>query len=166
MSGAVDKVQYDRIRDKGKPESMKVLSQIINDMMVEAKKIKEDAPPMDVSPYVTRDISKSFASIMQMVEKQPIYRLTFNNDSTITTECYDLIENFAPELNETYTNASELPEWVQQKVAVLMVLDPTQINKPVDGIGRRISRQVFWVYKDDGDDPRGEDQEGDQEGTG
>lgn len=43
-----------------------------------------------------------------------------------------------------YSCVGELPVWVQEKIAVLMMLDPP--DGPIDGVGRRIDRNVFWVY--------------------
>ena len=45
-----------------------------------------------------------------------------------------------------YGDSSKLPEWVQRKLAVLMVLgvDPTI---EVHGVGRRVSDNTFWVYQ-------------------
>ena len=47
-------------------------------------------------------------------------------------------------LEGDYSCVGELPVWVQEKIAVLMMLDPP--DGPIDGVGRRIDRNVFWVY--------------------
>ena len=50
----------------------------------------------------------------------------------------------------------ELPKWVQDKLAVLMLLDPKKVNEEVESVGRRISENIFWVFigEANGDDPR------------
>jgi hypothetical protein len=48
---------------------------------------------------------------------------------------------------EWYDSPNELPQWMQEQVAVLSVLDPAE--KPaatIPGVGRRISEDVYWVY--------------------
>lgn len=45
-----------------------------------------------------------------------------------------------------YDGADDLPDWVQDRLAILMM---TPIDKPtsdIRGVGRRISKDVFWVY--------------------
>lgn len=83
---------------------------------------------------------------MRMLENKPIYRLSINQ-SKVDVTCYDLLENFAPELDPVYTSVDGLPEWAKEKLAVLMVLDPTSINDPIEGVGRRINQTVFWITK-------------------
>ena len=43
-----------------------------------------------------------------------------------------------------YGRLGELPMWVQEKLAMLMML--TSPGGPVEGIGKRIDRNTFWVY--------------------
>jgi len=97
-------------------------------------------------------------SYIEMTRQQPIYKIHFQEDNTIHTACYELLDNFKPELELTYEHAYELPQWVQDKLAVLMILDHKANNQEVAGVGRRINEDIFWVFKgeQDGDDPRGE----------
>jgi hypothetical protein len=94
---------------------------------------------------------------LDMIKEEPIYRIRVNDDGTVDTDCYDMLENFAPELNMSYDSVDSLPKWVQDKLAVLMVLDHTKQNEEVKTIGRRISKDIFWVFKGEtnGDNPRG-----------
>jgi hypothetical protein len=46
-----------------------------------------------------------------------------------------------------YINADVLPKWVQERLAVLMMMTYTPPTEEVEGVGRRISRDVYWVYK-------------------
>jgi hypothetical protein len=43
-----------------------------------------------------------------------------------------------------YDCFGELPMWVQEKLAMLMML--TSPGGPVEGVGKRIDRNTFWVY--------------------
>ena len=47
-------------------------------------------------------------------------------------------------LEGNYSCLGDLPMWVQEKLAMLMML--TSPGGPVEGIGKRIDRNTFWVY--------------------
>jgi hypothetical protein len=49
-----------------------------------------------------------------------------------------------------YINVDVLPKWVQERLAVLMMMTYTPPTEEVEGVGRRISHDVYWVYKPDG----------------
>jgi len=50
----------------------------------------------------------------------------------------------------TYKCMGDLPMWVQEKLALLMMTpDNTTTGAatvPIEGVGRRIARNVFWIY--------------------
>jgi len=89
----------------------------------------------------------SLSVLLKMIATNPIYRIRVNKNSSVDTVCYDLLDNFAPELKQHYTNVDDLPAWTKEKLAVLMILDASKKSEEIDGIGRRISNEVFWVYK-------------------
>jgi hypothetical protein len=47
------------------------------------------------------------------------------------------------ELEDVYTSTDELPTWVQNKMAVLMLVDKGKL----EGIGYRIEDKKFYIYK-------------------
>jgi hypothetical protein len=98
-------------------------------------------------------------TLLSMLKEQPIYRVSIHDRTgEVNTDCYDLLENFAPELKMRYDTINEMPNWAQAKLAVLMVLDPMKVNNDIEGVGKRISRNVYWLYKENasGDDARKE----------
>jgi hypothetical protein len=46
-----------------------------------------------------------------------------------------------------YSSADELPLWVQERLAVLMMMSLETPTVELVGVGRRISSNVYWVYK-------------------
>lgn len=86
--------------------------------------------------------------ILQMMERQPIYRLSIEKDGTVFTYCYDLMEGFDPELNSMYKSVDELPQWVQDRLAVLMLCDHTKPMNEIGNVGRRITEDVFWITRE------------------
>lgn len=47
----------------------------------------------------------------------------------------------------TYNTVSEIPEWINDRIAVLRMLPCDPTNSVVFGVGRRISEHVFWVVE-------------------
>lgn len=45
-----------------------------------------------------------------------------------------------------YASPDELPTWLKEKVAVLMILPLDTPTQTIKGVGRRISEEVFWVF--------------------
>jgi len=95
---------------------------------------------------------------LEMVKEQPIYRIQINDDNTVETTCYEMLDAFDPELKKYYETLDDLPNWVQDKLAVLMLLDHKKVNEEVKGVGRRINEYVYWVFSGelDGNNPRRE----------
>ena len=50
------------------------------------------------------------------------------------------------ELEGDYLNPQALPEWVQERLAILMLTPSDAPTEEVAGIGRRMSENIFWVY--------------------
>ncbi len=47
-----------------------------------------------------------------------------------------------------YMSIGDTPKWIQRKVAVLMMTNDTPPTEPVEGVGRRIDSNTYWVYYD------------------
>jgi hypothetical protein len=105
------------------------------------------------------NISAPEEMILMYIEKtkeEPIYRIVIHEDGMVETGCYEMLDAFDPELNNSYKSVDELPNWVQDKLAVLMLLDHKKVNEEVKGVGRRINERTYWVFKGElgGNDPR------------
>lgn len=122
----------------------------------------------DLFNYTKRDMLLTdfkiqlYDSYMKMIKDKAIYRVELQTDGTVQTLCYDLMDGFSPKLNNFYESVDELPKWVQDILSVLMVIDHTKVNHPIEKVGRRISEHIFWVYdeEDDGINTRSESEEG------
>ena len=51
----------------------------------------------------------------------------------------------------TYSTTDSLPEWLQRKLSVLMGFKHEIPTEPVQGVGRRVSQNVYWVFLDPGE---------------
>ena len=51
-----------------------------------------------------------------------------------------------PIVEGQYSSADELPLWMQERLAVLMMMSLEPPTVELVGVGRRISSHVYWVY--------------------
>jgi len=87
-----------------------------------------------------------------------VFRVAHLGNDQVQVDCVGLECNEWKSLSNKRLDSSELPMWMQNKLAVLM---HRRRGEKLAGIGRRVSENVFWVYldnveSDDGDDPREE----------
>ena len=76
-----------------------------------------------------------------------VYRVMITpNTKVVEVVCLG-IDSVDSEAEGTYSDSSQLPAWMQEKLAVLsmMKVDPPQTK--VEGVGMRIDDDVFWVIK-------------------
>ncbi len=87
----------------------------------------------------------------------PLRRRTRMSSSTVRVEllpngCYDILTLdtiWDKGYKGTYKNFEALPEELQRKVAVLAMLKPsTATGEELLGIGRKITKDICWVYLD------------------
>lgn len=58
------------------------------------------------------------------------------------------MEPLALSVEGTYSGVEELPQWMQDKLAVLQILHVPPPVTDVPGVGRRMSDDLYWVYHD------------------
>lgn len=75
------------------------------------------------------------------------YRVSIFPDG-IDIICFGL-DSIDSNLEGHYDHVDDLPNWVQERIAVLSMIPATPPTKEVEGIGRRISKHVYWVYSPD-----------------
>jgi hypothetical protein len=56
-------------------------------------------------------------------------------------ECVDLVEI------GTYANTSDLPLWMQERLAVLCMMPSKPPTEAVEGVGQRINAATYWMSK-------------------
>jgi hypothetical protein len=89
-----------------------------------------------------------FAKKMFVAMATRTYRVQVQTDGRVSVSSWGL----AKDVEDTYDSADALPEWMQRKIATLMIFDPAQVNGEIKGLGRRISKGTFWLYPDEGED--------------
>lgn len=73
-----------------------------------------------------------------------IYRVSIFPDG-IDVVCFGL-ESVDSCLEGHYDRIDDLPNWVKERLAVLNMIPPTTPTQEVEGVGRRISGHVYWVF--------------------
>jgi hypothetical protein len=74
------------------------------------------------------------------------YRITIHSTTEeVDIMCFD-IGCIDTSVLGHYVSINETPQWVQERIAVLMMTDPTPPTEEVDAVGRRIDRSTYWVY--------------------
>ena len=89
-----------------------------------------------------------FAKKMYVAMATRTYRVQMQADGRVNVSSWGL----AKDVEDTYDSVDGLPEWMQRKIATLMIFDPAQVNEEIKGLGRRISKGTFWLYPDEGED--------------
>ena len=74
---------------------------------------------------------------------QPMYRVCITPER-VEVMSFELADMDVP-LDAYYNRVDDLPNWVNERLALLMMTSPTPPTEPVEGIGRRISQNIFWV---------------------
>lgn len=74
------------------------------------------------------------------------FRVTLYQDGEVDVMCFSL-----PDVDDIregrYDSVDALPNWVQERLAILMMIDHRIKPTPhIADVGRRISAGVFWVY--------------------
>jgi hypothetical protein len=77
-----------------------------------------------------------------------LYRVSLDPDkNTVHVSCIGM-ERVDNTLADTYLSVDDLPQWVQEKLALLMMTDPSPPTSEVKGVGRRIDKHTFWVCEE------------------
>jgi hypothetical protein len=74
-----------------------------------------------------------------------IYRVCVDPETNIVEiQCIG-INRLDTALEDNYVSVDALPEWVQKKLALLMMTSPVPPTHGVEGVGRRMEKNIYWV---------------------
>lgn len=85
--------------------------------------------------------------VMSQVHDDNIYRVSVFPDG-IDIICFGL-SSVDSDIDGHYDQTDDLPNWVKERLAVLMITSGIPPTQEVVGVGRRISSHVYWVYAPD-----------------
>lgn len=78
------------------------------------------------------------------VHDDNIYRVSIFPDG-VDVVCFGL-DSVDSQLEGHYDRIDDLPDWVKERLAVLNMIPATPPTQCVEGVGRRISGHVYWVF--------------------
>ncbi len=83
----------------------------------------------------------------QIPPDDKIYRVYIcPNTDTIAVACIGM-DSVDSEAEGDYHSVDALPLWMQEKIALLMMTGLDKPTKSVEGVGRRIDANTYWVYR-------------------
>ena len=104
----------------------------------------------DHKQYIV-DIKKSLLShdckygSRDMPKHATVYRVALHPDRDDIEVVSIGMERGDTTPDTVYSHFSHLPKWMQDRLHVMNLLDDTAPTEHIEGIGRRISKYVFWM---------------------
>lgn len=89
----------------------------------------------------------SIAMILKLCNEPLVYRVKVQSSGSVEVLLLTMGDIDDPYCG-VYSSAECLPQWMQDKIAVLSMLSEKPPTEDVPGIGRRIYSDVYWVYKE------------------
>lgn len=86
-----------------------------------------------------------YDDITNMTNTYRVTTLGYTNSIEVTCLGMNCIDSECEGLYDLEDDA--IPEWLEEKLSVLMLCDYTPPTEPVEGIGRRIDEHTFWIDK-------------------
>ena len=83
-----------------------------------------------------------------MLKRQPytVYRVVLNNETKLVHVISFGMEGVDISPERVYNSFNDLPKWMQERVALLMMTSAKPPTNEVEGVGRRIDETTFWLY--------------------
>ena len=76
-----------------------------------------------------------------------VYRVHIDlTTNTVGVVCIGM-EAFDSKLEGSYPSVDALPKWMQERIALLMMVSLDKPTRVIEGVGRRISANIFWVVR-------------------
>ena len=73
------------------------------------------------------------------------YRVSWNTTDHIEIMCFGM-SPIASEVEGVYTTFADLPDWIRDAISVLSILEVPPPPNDVEGVGRRVAENTYWVY--------------------
>jgi hypothetical protein len=94
-----------------------------------------------------KDVSRALSErAREDVNDDKLYRVVMQ-EGKVDVMCFgvDLLD---PQAEGEYDSVDDLPKWVQDRLAVLMITSAKPPTVEVKGVGRRIDENTYWLYVD------------------
>ena len=83
-----------------------------------------------------------------MLKRRPdtVYRVVLSNETKLVHVISFGMERVDVSPERVYNSVNDLPKWMQEGVALLMMTSAKPPTEEVDGVGRRIDETTYWLY--------------------
>ena len=83
-----------------------------------------------------------------MLKRRPdtVYRVVLSNETKLVHVISFGMERVDVSPERVYNSVNDLPKWMQERVALLMMTSAKPPTEEVDGVGRRIDETTYWLY--------------------
>ena len=83
-----------------------------------------------------------------MLKRRPdtVYRILLNDETKLVHVISFGMEKVDVSPERVYNGVNDLPEWMQEGIALLMMTSAKPPTEEVDGVGRRIDETTYWLY--------------------
>jgi len=86
------------------------------------------------------------SSFMRKRLSDTVYRVVLNEETKLVHVISFGMEKVEVSPERVYNSANDLPKWMQERVALLMMTSAEPPTEGVDGVGRRIDETTYWLY--------------------
>lgn len=86
------------------------------------------------------------SSYMRKRRPDTVYRVVINDETKLVHVISFGMERVDVSPERVYNSVNELPEWMQEGIALLMMTSAKPPTNEVDGVGRRIDETTYWLY--------------------
>ena len=85
-------------------------------------------------------------NVEELPPDDKIYRVTVHPDTGYVKVACIGLERVDAVVDGNYDGIEALPDWMQEKLTLLSMLDYAPPTEPVMGVGRRINADIYWVF--------------------
>ena len=86
------------------------------------------------------------SSYMRKRRPDTVYRVVLNGETKLVHVISFGMEKVEVSSEQVYNSVNDLPKWMQEGVALLMMTSAKSPTDEVDGVGRRIDETTYWLY--------------------
>ena len=86
------------------------------------------------------------SSYMRKRRPDTVYRVLLNDETKLVHVISFGMERVDVSPERVYNSVNDLPEWMQEGIALLMMTSAEPPTNEVEGVGRRIDETTYWLY--------------------
>ena len=105
----------------------------------------------DIKAVINRDLSSATATVTYNALRAQwtgdidnVYRVAIDG---VAVEVMCLGMDIDSSIEGIYNSTSELPMWMQERLAVLSMMKVSPPQTKIEGVGMRVDERVYWVLR-------------------